>query len=78
MFLQELANRLAAVAEDLHKMLDPNTEQLHGVQTIIHGDFKTANLFFTPNAGDQSALHCTQVLGSQHLLSLTAAPPQTL
>ena len=60
-FLQELAHRLGAVAKDLHEMLELDNEQLQGLQTIIHGDFKTANLFFSPDAGDNGALYSAYV-----------------
>ena len=49
--MQELGPRLAAVAGDIDHALDIDMEQLHSLQTIIHGDFKTANLFFSPSAG---------------------------
>lgn len=49
--MQELGPRLAVVASGIHHSLDIDTEQLHSLQTIVHGDFKTANLFFSPSAG---------------------------
>lgn len=50
-YLQELGLRLAAVAGDIDHALYTDVKQLHGLQTIVHGDFKTANLFFSPSAG---------------------------
>ena len=69
--LQGLAQRLGAVAEDIHHMLNtdhtPGSSAVH--QTIIHGDFKTANLFFSPSAG----LNATGVRHTQRaLLSLNS------
>ena len=50
-YVQQLGLRLAAVAGDIDHALDTDVKQLHGLQTIVHGDFKTANLFFSPSAG---------------------------
>lgn len=50
-YVQELGLRLAAVAGNIHDTLNTDMKQLHGLQTIVHGDFKTANLFFSPSAG---------------------------
>ncbi|KAL3130837.1 hypothetical protein ABBQ38_000172 [Trebouxia sp. C0009 RCD-2024] len=36
-------------------MLDIDTDPLKGLQTIIHGDFKAANIFFSPSAEAASA-----------------------
>ena len=49
--VQELGLRLAAVAGDIHRTLNTDANLPHGLQTIVHGDFKTANLFFSPSAG---------------------------
>ena len=50
-YVQEFGLRLAAVADNIHDTLNTDIKQLHGLQTIVHGDFKTANLFFSPSAG---------------------------
>ena len=51
--MQALAERLLAVAAAVHQELSVNSTDSSVAQwrTIIHGDFKTANLFFSPTAG---------------------------
>ncbi len=51
--MQALAERLLAVAAAVHQelRLDSTDTSMAQWQTIIHGDFKTANLFFSPTAG---------------------------
>lgn len=60
--MQALAERLMALATAIHRELslasaDSSTAQWH---TIIHGDFKTANLFFSPTAGLKPSLRFEQ------------------
>jgi len=51
--VQALAERLLAVASAVHQELSLDSANSSAAQwrTIIHGDFKTANLFFSPTAG---------------------------
>ncbi|KAL0047335.1 hypothetical protein WJX82_000891 [Trebouxia sp. C0006] len=50
--VQALAERLLAVAAAVHQELSLDSANSSAAQwrTIIHGDFKTANLFFSPTA----------------------------
>ncbi|KAA6417522.1 MAG: hypothetical protein FRX49_09484 [Trebouxia sp. A1-2] len=55
--VQALAERLLAVATAVHQelSLDSTDTSVAQWRTIIHGDFKTANLFFSPTAEAASA-----------------------
>lgn len=60
--MQALAERLLAVATAVHQELSLDSADTSMAQwrTIIHGDFKTANLFFSPTAGLKPSLRFEQ------------------